>query len=131
MAVLACSSIFPLHEINFDRIAAACLWAAGAWIMAMSQVFLWRQGRMMAHCWVLLDNSGAHFRLGGTNDEEEVFMPWNGIAAVHHKRIPNAEKFTVLGTDTRTVTFTSYSFYRPKKVARLIAARAGLTVLRG
>lgn len=131
MAVLACSSIFPLHAINFDRIAAAFLWTLFAWIMAMSQVFLWRQGRSMANCSVLLDNSGAHFKLEGRRDSREVFLPWNGIAAVHHKRIPDAQKFTILGADTSTVTFTSSNFYRPKRLARLIAARAGLPLLKG
>lgn len=97
----------------------------------MSYVFLWRQGRVMAYCSVLLDNRGAHFKLDGTKDSKEIFLPWDGIAAVRHKRIPEAQKFTVLGTDTSAVTFTSYSFYRPKKVARLIAARAGLPLLRG
>jgi hypothetical protein len=130
MAVLACSSIFAQHAMTADRIAAACLWALGAWIMAMSYVFLWRQGQVMTHCSVLLDSQGAHFKLGGKNDGREVFMPWDEIAAVHHKRIPTAQKFTVLGTDTSTVTFTSYNFYRPKKVARLIAAGAGLPLLR-
>ena len=131
LAVLACSSLFPLRAITFDRIAIAFLWALSAWIMAMSQVFLWRQGSLMANCSVLLDNCGVHFRLDGTRNSKEIFLPWNGIAAVRHTRIPNARKVTILGADTSTVTFTSYSFYRPRKVARLIAVRAGLPLLRG
>ncbi len=131
MAALAISSIFPLHAINLEKAAAAFVWATGAWLMAASNVFLWRQGRLLAHCSVLLDNLGAHFKLGDRNDTEEVFMPWNGIAAVHYKNAPNARKFTILGTDTNTVTFTSHCFYRAKNVARLIAARAGLPLLRG
>ena len=131
MAILAISSVFPLHTINFDRISAAALWGFGAWLMAMSQVFLWLQGHLMSRCSVLLDSYGVHFKLGATADAKEVFMPWNGIEAVHYKRIPNAQKFMVLGTDTSAVTFTSYSFYRPKRVARLIAERAGVPLLRG
>jgi hypothetical protein len=131
LAVLACSSLFPLRAITFDRIAIAFLWSLCAWVMAMAHVFLWRQGRLMAYCSVLLDNYGVHFRLDGTRDSKEIFLPWNGIAAVRHKRIPKVQKVTVLGADTSTVTFTSYSFYRPRKVARLIAARAGLPLLRG
>ena len=130
MVVLACSTLFPLHGINFDRIAGASLWMLGTWIMAMSFVYLWRQGWVTAYCSVLLDNRGAHFKLDCTRDSKEIFLPWDGIAAVRHTRTPNAQKVTVLGTDTNTVTFTSHSFYRPKKVARLIAARAGLPVLR-
>ena len=85
----------------------------------------------MAHCSVLLDSYGAHFKFGSTDDVKEEFMPWNGIEAVHFKRIQNAQKFTILGTDTSTVTFTSHAFYRPKRVARLIAERAGLPLVHG
>ena len=131
MVFVALTNLFPLSAMNLDRFAAGALWLLGAWLMAMSQVFLWRQGKLMAHCSVLLDSYGAHFKLGDTNDAKEVFMPWNGIAAVHYKRVPDAQKFTVLGTDTSMVTFTSHAFYRPKRVARLIAERAGLPLVRG
>jgi hypothetical protein len=131
MGFLALTNLFPLSAMNLDRFAAGALWVLGAWLMAMSQVFLWRQGKLMAHCAVLLDNYGVHFKLGDTNDQKEVFMPWNEIEAVRYKRIPNAQKFIVLGTDTSTVTFTSHAFYRPKRVARMIAKRAGLPLVRG
>ena len=131
MGLVALTSIFPLKAMNSDRAAAGLLWVLGAWLMAMAHVYLWRQGKLMAHCSVLLDDHGAHFRLGNTENAREAFMPWKEIEAVHYRRIPNAHKFTVLGTDTSTVTFTSYSFYRPMRVARLIAERAGLPLVRG
>ena len=131
MVFVALTTIFPLSAMSLDRLAASVLWVMGAWLMAMSQVFLWRQGKLMEHCSILLDNSGAHFKLDNANDAKEVFMPWNGIEAVHYKRIPNAQKFTILGTDANTVTFTSHAFYRPRRVAQLIAKRAGLPLVRG
>lgn len=131
MVLASLTSIFPLSAMNQDRGAAGALWMLGAWLMAMAQVYLWRQGQLMAHCSVLLDDDGAHFKLGNTENLREAFMPWNGIEAVHYRRIPNAHKFTILGSDSSTVTFTSYSFYRPKRVARLIAERAGLPLVRG
>ncbi|MGB8031871.1 MAG: hypothetical protein WCF30_19635 [Terracidiphilus sp.] len=131
MIVVALMSFLPFGALNLGRFAAGALWGFGAWLMAMSQVFLWRQGQLMASCSVLLDTYGAHFRLANTTGGKEVFMPWNQIEAVHYKRIENAQKFTILGSDTSTVTFTSYSFYRPKRVARLIAEHAGLPLVRG
>ena len=122
---------FPIERDEPDRAAAAALGILGAWLMAMAQVYLWRQGK---HDGSLFSSAGQPWRalqLGNTDKLKEVFMPWNGIEAVHYKRIPNAHKFTVLGTDSSTVTFTSHSFYRPKRVARLIAERAGLPLLRG
>jgi hypothetical protein len=131
MAIVALTYFFPLGGLNMDRSAAGALWGLGAWLMAMSLVFLWRQGHLMASCSVLLDTRGAYFRIANANNGKEVFMPWNGIEAVHYKRIENQQKFTILGSDTSTVTFTSYSFYRPKRVARLIAEHAGLPLVRG
>jgi hypothetical protein len=131
MVVVALMSLFPPGALNMDRSAAGALWLLGAWLMAVSQVFLWRQGHLMAHCSVLLDKGGAHFKLGNTAAAKEVFMPWSGIEAVHYKRIENIQKFTILGSDTSIVTFTSNSFYRPKRVARLIAEHAGLPLVRG
>ena len=131
MVAIALTLFFPLHALNLDRFAATAIWALGAWLLAMSQVFLWRQGSLMSNCSVLLDNRGAHFNLSGTRNGKEAFIAWNEIAAVQYKRIPNAQKFTVLSKDTNTVTFTSYTFYRPKRVARLIAQRAGLPLRRG
>ncbi len=131
MTWIGCSYLFPLHALTLNRLAAASLLALGAWLMAMSYVFLFRQGRVLAFCSVLLDSFGVHFRLGGTRNSREVFLPWSGIAAVHYKRRAEGQRYTVLSTDTSTVTFTSNCFYRPKKVARLIADRAGLPILRG
>ncbi len=131
MVWVALTSIFPLRALSLDRFAAGAVWGLGAWMMAMSQVFLWRYASLMAHCSVLLDTRGAHFRLGNTSSAGEIFMPWNGIEAVRYKRIESGQKFTILGADSSVVTFTSYSFYRPKRVAHLIAERAGLPLVRG
>lgn len=131
MIILMLTTIFPLSALNLDRFAAAALWLLGAWMTAMTQVFLWRQGNLMAHCSVLLDSFGAHFKLGNAENAREVFMPWNEIEVVHYKRIHNAQKFTILGADSSTVSFTSYAFYRPRRVARIIAERAGLPLVRG
>lgn len=131
MAIVALTYFFPFGALNMDKSAAGALWLLGAWLMAMSQVYLWRQGNLMASCTVLLDARGAHFKLGNAAAAKEVFMPWSGIEAVHYKRIENMQKFTILGSDTSTVIFTSNSFYRPRRVARLIAEHAGLPLVRG
>lgn len=131
MIAVALTAFFPLRALTADRFAAGMLWAIGAWLMAMSQVYLWRQGNVMSNCSILLDNHGAHFRFGDQKNATEAFVRWNEIAAVQYKRISNAKKFTILSKDTNIVTFTSHSFYRPRRVARLIAQRAGLPLQRG
>jgi hypothetical protein len=131
MITVAATYFFPVRSLSLDRFAAGALFSFGAWLMAMSQVYLWRQGSLMASCSVLLDARGAHFNLGKTGKGKAVFMPWSEIEAVHYKRFENAQKFTILGADSTTVTFTSYSFYRPRRVARMIAEHAGLPLVRG
>ena len=106
-AALAFTSIFPIRALNFDRASVAFLCSVGAWLMALSNVYLWRQARGLAHCSVLLDTTGAHFTLGVKNLLSQSFIPWNGIEAVRYKRIPNAFKFTILGKDTSTITICS------------------------
>ena len=65
---IGCAQVYFSRSsaLNQDRFAAAALWVLGAWLMAMAQVYLWRQGKLMAHCSVLLDNHGAHFKLGNS-----------------------------------------------------------------
>ena len=120
---------FPVGRDESGQVRGRRVVGLGAWLMAMSQVYLWRQAKLDGALLGSARQHGAHFRLGNTRRRKEVFMPWNGIEAVHYKRIQNTQKFTILGTDTSTVTFTSYSFYRPKRVAHLIAERAGLPLV--
>ena len=68
MAIVALTYFFPFGALNLDRSAAGVLWALGAWLMAMSLVYLWRQGKLMASCSVLLDPRGAYFRIANANN---------------------------------------------------------------
>jgi hypothetical protein len=68
------------------------------------------------------------FNLGTKKKPQELFMAWEHVVSVQQKRVGNAQEFTILGTDGSRATFSSYTFFRPRKVARMIAERAGLTV---
>jgi hypothetical protein len=57
-----------------------------------------------------------------------MFLDWGNVASISHRRSGNNQIYTVTAADGSTATFTSYTFFRPKKVARLIAARAGLSI---
>ena len=89
---------------------------------------MWAQGGRMAFYQVGFDNEGLRFRLGTEEHPEEKFFAWNQIAAVEYKRILNIQSGSVVGTDNRLVQFSSYTFFRPKKLVNLIAARTGLPV---
>jgi hypothetical protein len=77
---------------------------------------------------VKLDQRGADFNLGTKKKPVELLMLWDKVASVQQKRVGNAQEFTIMGTDGSRATFTSYTFFRPKKVARMIAERAGLSI---
>jgi hypothetical protein len=89
---------------------------------------LFSLGRAMAGYQVRLDNRGVEFSLGTKKKPAELFMEWGQIAAIKQMRVGNAQQFWVEGTDGSEARFSSYTFFRPKKVARLIAARTGLAI---
>lgn len=133
LGVMCCLNIFtePAGRNTLDRFAVAALCALGAWLMAATCVYLWRLGDIMAYCAVRLDSYGAHFRLDSVRDSKETFIAWEDISAVRYKHIAGEQKVTIQGTGDVSAVFTSNLFYRPRKIAQLIASRAGLPVMRG
>ncbi len=91
-------------------------------------IYMWTQGGSMAFYQVGFENEGLRFRLGTEQHPLEEFFAWDQIAAVEYKRIVNIQSGSVVGTDNRLVQFSSYTFFRPKKLVNLIAARTGLPI---
>jgi hypothetical protein len=52
-------------------------------------------------------------------------MPWNGIGSIQYKRVGNTQWVGVRSKNNDFAQFNSYTFFRPKKLAKLIAARSG------
>jgi len=69
-----------------------------------------------------------NFNLGTKKKPSDLFLAWDQIAAIRHKRVGNAQQYTVQGRDGSEARFSSYTFFRPRKVARLIAERTGLAI---
>jgi hypothetical protein len=113
----------PLHKsAGLLGVLIAAAFTAGL------AIYMWAQGGRMAFYQVGFDNEGLRFRLGTEQQPQEEFFAWNQIAAVEYKRIVNIQSGSVVGTDNRLVQFSSYTFFRPKKLVNLIAARTGLPV---
>ncbi len=91
-------------------------------------LYMWGQGGRMAFYQVGFGNDGLRFRLGTEKNPHEQFFAWDDIAAVEYKRIINIQSGSVVGKDNRLVEFSSYTFFRPKKLVKLIAGRAGLPI---
>ncbi len=122
------SQLFPFSDLNAARGWSALRWAVSALAMGTMCPWLWKLGRAMAGYEVRMNDRGVEFILGTKKIPSNLSLAWNQIAAIKHKRIGNAQQYWVQGTDGSEARYSSYTFFRPKKVARLIAARAGVTI---
>jgi hypothetical protein len=131
MIVMVCTLVFPLSAITWIRGLAATQWGMGAVGMFTMCPWVWQWGTRMLSFNVKLDARGVDFNLGTKKKPNEMFMAWDQVAAVEQKRLGNAWEFIVLGKDGSRASYSSYTFFRPKRVARMIADRAGLTIQKG
>jgi hypothetical protein len=106
----------------------ALWWGAGALAFGYGCPRFWKLSRAMANYRVMMDSRGAMFNLGTKKQPSDLFFAWDQIAAIRHKRIGNAQQYWVIGRDGSEARFSSYTFFRPKKVARLIQERTGLAI---
>jgi hypothetical protein len=128
MTLMVFSLLFPLRDLNGAKAWSAFTWAFSALAMGYMSPWLWKLGRAMAGYQIRLDSRGVQFNLGTKREPSDLFLPWDQIAAIKHKRVGNVQQYFVQGTDGSEARFSSYTFFRPKKVARSIAARTGLAI---
>jgi hypothetical protein len=131
MVLMVFSVLFPLRAITFMSVLAAAQWGLGGFMMGYMCPWLWKWSLGMLHKKVKLDERGVDFQLGTKKNPQELFMPWDTVASVQQKRVGNAQQFTITGADGSVAQFSSYTFFRPKRVARWIAERVGQTIQMG
>jgi hypothetical protein len=131
MVLMVFSVLSPLSAIGFMRVLAAAQWGLGGVMFVYMCPALWKWGLGMMHKRVKLDERGVDFSLGTKKKPVEMFMPWDEIVAVKQQRVGNAQRFTIQGAEDSYVQFSSYTFFRPKRVARMIAERVGQTIQKG
>ena len=131
MVLMVISLIFLQGSLNAGRGWSALQWGIGALAMGYMCPRLWSLGRAMGGYQVLLDIRGVTFNLGTKNKPADLFLAWDKIAAIKFKRVGNAQQCLVEGTDGSEARFSSYTFFRPKKIARMISERAGLAIPKG
>jgi len=131
MVLVAISQVFPTGDFTAEKGWSAFRWVLSAAVTGSMCPWLWQLGRAMAFYQVVLDRRGVDFHMGARTAPKELFMEWDRIASIVRTRLGNVQVFVVTGTDGSEAKFTSYSFFRPKKLARLIAERAGLTIQKG
>jgi hypothetical protein len=122
MLVLTLTVAFPLHHYTVGRAINVIEWAFGTLATALSGAAMFRQASQMAHYFALVDELGVDFRFGRKQNKRDIVFVWDQIAAVQHRSSPAGKSYTVVGKDKRTVEFTVFTFFRPKKLALKIAA---------
>ncbi len=128
MALMVFSVFSSGGGFSTGNLYNAFWWGFGALAFGYGCPWMWKLSRGMAVYKVMLDSRGVNFNLGTKKRPSDLFLAWDQIAAIKHKRVGNAQNYYVLGKDGSEAIFSSYTFFRPKKVARLIAERAGLTI---
>ena len=128
MALMVISLLFLQGGQIAGRAMSALQWGFGALAMAYMCLRLWSLGRAMLGYQVLLDCRGVTFNLGTKKKPADLFMPWDQLDAIMLKRDINVQRCSVHGSDGSQATFSSYTFFRPKKIASMIAERAGVAI---
>jgi len=122
MLVLTFTVTFPLHDYTFSRFINVLEWAFGTLATVLCGAAMFNQASQMAHYVALVDDLGVDFRFGRKQNKRDIVFVWDQIAAVQHKSSPAGKSYIVVGKDKRTVEFTVFTFFRPKKLALAIAA---------
>lgn len=130
-ALIGLDALLPMNGLHWDRVFNALMWGVAALSTATSCPWLWKMGRSMAYNEARLDLRGVDFRFGTKKKSDELFLAWDQITAIRYSRSGNNQVYRVAGSDGSEATFTSYTFFRPKKLAKLIAARTGRAIEKG
>ena len=122
------SLLFPLSAITFIAVVAAAQWIVGGFLMCMMLPWVWKWGTRMLSVYVKFDARGVDLNLGTKKKPVEMFMAWDQVASVQQKRLGKIWQFTIVAKDGSWVSYTTNSFFRSKRIVRMIAERAGLTI---
>ena len=128
-AVCMALMVFSIYSSGGSRdLFSALRWGVAALAFGYACPRFWKLARAMAGYKATMDSRGVLFNLGTKKQPSDLFLAWDQIAAIRHKRVGNAQQYLVIGRDGSEARFSSYTFFRPKKVARLIAERTGLAI---
>ncbi len=108
-------------RFSISMLASAISWLVGAISIGFLCPWLWSLARKMRHYRVLITAEAAGFLLGSGKSPQVHTLTWSQIRAIQHKRIGNAQYYVVVAD--APVQFSSYTFFRPKKLARVLAQR--------
>ncbi len=128
--VLTLGAIGKLLPISADSIYSVVAWAFTTLSCGLMSLWLFRQGRRMSYNHALLNAAGIEFHYGPKRTPRKFFLAWAAINAIRTWRLPHGQAYRVETSSENFVEFSSYTFFRPKKLAMLIAQRTNCAIER-
>jgi hypothetical protein len=117
--------IFHEQESAMQRTKEAVVIVLGCSVVGILGLALWAQGDSMKFYEARLEPAGVRFQLGFAKAPKVTVIPYASITAVNYIMPMNTAYASVVTGDGTTLKWSSYEFFRTKKLALAIAARAG------
>jgi hypothetical protein len=133
-AMLAIALLFPFaaawkifheQESAMQRTKEGVIIVLGCSAVGILGLALWAQGDSMKFYEASLQPDAVRFQLGFEKAPKVTVIPYASIVAVNYKMPYNTAYASVVTGDGATLAWSSYEFFRTKKLALAIAARAG------
>jgi hypothetical protein len=128
-AMMTISVLIQLKAGGVWSVLGALQWLVFAYSFFLVGRMFWRLSVKAWNSRVVLDSAGVNFHYAEAGGYKDFSMPWGAIESVTHKRVGNYQTYTVHGNDGGYFRFTSYTFMRPKKIAKRIAADCGKPIV--
>jgi hypothetical protein len=110
------------------RVGTLVIFLAGFLVALLMGLFLCAQGITMGDYEARFDPDGLRMRLGTKTKPNEMQFPWDQIEGVYFRRGMNTVYGSVKRKDGQTSEFSSYTFFRTKRLVKLIAEHAGVEI---
>jgi hypothetical protein len=122
---VAAWKIFHTQESAGQRTKEGVVVVLGCALVGLFGLGLWAQGDSMKFYEARLEPDGVRFQLGFAKAPKVTVIPYGSIVAVNYKMPMNTAYASVVTGDGTALKWSSYEFFRTKKLALAIAARAG------
>ena len=125
LEVAGAYKIFHTPESMAKQIGSIAILTLGVAVVLLLCLLVWSVGRSMKFYLVSFEPGGVRFRLGDAKKPQETYFAWNEITGVYYKRGYNVQYGMLKRADGSKLDISSYTFFRVKKLMRMIAERAG------
>lgn len=125
---LTLNPLMRMHNFSIWPLYAALNWAFVMYCMFALGWSLLKLGWRMANFRAKLAADGVEFRLGPRKTPQLQYFPWDQIAQINQKCAPGSRYYSVVGKNHDSVEFTTYTFFRPQKLAQQISQRSHIAI---